>query len=125
MFIRLIFFTLVVSSGAFCQEIYKYKDESGRWVFTDRRPANKHDNEIDIVKYKERAKKPVPEVFMESRGSKTFLVANNPYHAPVEFFIKSAQLAGGSKKYVVAAASKQVLHKVSAKINSLRFSWRL
>ncbi|QEQ96449.1 M23 family metallopeptidase [Neptunomonas concharum] len=125
MFIRFIVLTLLISSEAFCQEVYKYKDESGKWVFTDRRPSNKNDNEFDIVEYKREVIKPAPRVFSRSAGSMNILVADNPYHAPVEFLVKSSRLAGGSKKYVVPAASQKDLYTSPQKIGSFRYRWRL
>ncbi|WP_143731412.1 M23 family metallopeptidase [Microbulbifer sp. GL-2] len=125
MFIRLIVLTLLISTEAFCQEIYKYKDESGKWVFTDKRPSDINDNEFESVEYKREVIESAPRVFSRNAGRMNILVADNPYHAPVEFLIKSSQLADGSNKYVVPAASQKDLYTSPQQIGPFRYRWRL
>lgn len=125
MFIRFLVLTLLISSNAFSQEIYKYKDDLGRWVFTDKPPKTKTNNDFEIVKYKSEATKPVPRVFSRRKNGLNVLVADNPYHAPVEFLLKSSQLVGGSKHFVVPAASRKELLSSSSKSGGYRYSWRL
>ena len=62
-------------------KLYKYKDEQGQWVYTDRRPDG-----AEAFEEQELAasfEPPTVEVLRNERDGATVLVARNVYHGPV------------------------------------------
>ncbi len=79
--------TLIVafSSASSAQELYKYRDEDGSWVYTDKKPKGVEDVEVQPLQ----KALPAPEVRLEQRedAGSLRLVAVNEYHCPVELAV--------------------------------------
>ncbi|MCG7530813.1 M23 family metallopeptidase [Psychrobium sp. MM17-31] len=116
---------LLFSHNVYSDEIFKYKDASGKWVYTDKRPLDLKKDEYKSVKFKRESLKVEPRVYTRRKNGKIQLVANNPYHAPVEFLVKSTQFSNGSKKFIVSAASREVLLSKPSKLGKYKYRWRL
>lgn len=73
---------LALAGVAGSQEMYKYRDEQGNWVYTDRKPRDVEEIETSHLEKAQQA----PEVRLEWReaGGVRRLVTVNEYHAPVE-----------------------------------------
>ena len=52
-FFTYLFFLLILSTQSATAEFYRYKDESGRWVFTDKKPLGEQASEIERVSVEE------------------------------------------------------------------------
>lgn len=68
-------------------EVFKYQDEDGNWVFTDKRPA---DTEFELIELESHEKYTIrPRLYTEKVEGQTALFAQNPLFAPVELMVKS------------------------------------
>lgn len=68
-------------------EVFKYQDEDGNWVFTDKRPA---DAEFELIELESHEKYTIrPRLYTEKVEGQTALFAQNPLFAPVELMVKS------------------------------------
>ncbi|BFM17491.1 peptidoglycan DD-metalloendopeptidase family protein [Maricurvus nonylphenolicus] len=122
---RLLFVALLIFGAEnLSAAIYKYKDSSGKWVFSDKKPSSKIESES--VKYKS-AKKKVdrPKMFTGQEQGYNTLVVNNPLHAPIELEIESTLFGSPRHKQVIPALTSVVLHKSSGKIPEYRYRWVL
>lgn len=77
--------TLVVSATGWGQKLYKYRDENGNWVFTDRQPDDTSKVETLTIEQSFVS----PELVVERRDSMSGsrLVVRNTYRCPVEIVI--------------------------------------
>lgn len=81
--------------------VYRYKDDKGRWQFTDKKPKQIHEL-LDIKTQKK--DKNAPKLYLLKGSEGLILMANNPLFAPVVFdFISSDKL---SVRWVVEANYK-------------------
>lgn len=76
---------LAWSSNLNAAEMYKYKDQKGRWVFTDKKPVETDEFESERLLKTELKRK----VNIVNRGTKLrpILVAVNKYAGPVELWV--------------------------------------
>jgi murein DD-endopeptidase MepM/ murein hydrolase activator NlpD len=123
-YISTLLLAALLSCSAFGQEIYKYQDPSGKWVFTDKRPAATQEAE-SLVLEERKATPHKPRVFTQTRDDWHYLIADNPLHAPVEIRVLSDAFAGGALSRVLPAAGQEVLHKSQAAIAPVRYGWQL
>lgn len=122
---RLALLMLLLSTNVISEEVYKYKDANGRWIFTDKRPLNLSDDEYISVKYKNEKRKLEPRIYVLKKEGRNSLIADNPYHAPVEFLVKSSNVVSGLKTYIVPAASQKILFTKPHKVGKYKYHWRL
>ena len=75
---------LLLMTAANAQAIYKYRDDEGHWVYTDRKPSN----DSESLEFKWHA--PSPRIFVErvSRGNRSVLRAVNECLCTVEFGVR-------------------------------------
>jgi murein DD-endopeptidase MepM/ murein hydrolase activator NlpD len=71
-----------VASPAAAQKLYRYKDENGVWVYTDRRPGGEQTFEEQQVE--RRFEKPEVRLLQRSARAGVTLVAQNTYFAPIQ-----------------------------------------
>ncbi|UUY08159.1 M23 family metallopeptidase [Pseudomonas sp. J452] len=104
--------------------MYKYRDSNGKWVFSDKRPAGTED--VESLNYQAPQKTaPKPAVYRQQQDGWHYLIANNPYHAPVEFRVLSAAFAAGSHTHIAAGAKQEVLYKSRTPTPAYRYGWQL
>ena len=96
---------LLVPPGAFA-EVYRYRDDSGQWVFSDRRPADEREFE--------RAQLPVPaprqdpvKIVRDERAGGAALIAlsNAPYPVEVAAWLVAGENVGGPRGSDTAATA--------------------
>lgn len=95
------------------QQVYRYKDAGGRWVYTDRPPATHQPAETIAVA----AAATSPRMVVKPRSSESgiAMVAVNECRCPVEFGIKVSGVAGEqAARRLVAPRSEQVLLELPA-----------
>lgn len=73
---------LAVVSTAAAQKLYRYKDDNGVWVYTDRRPGGEQPFEEQQVE--RRFEKPEVRLLQRSARSGVTLIAQNTYFAPIQ-----------------------------------------
>jgi len=73
---------LAASSAAAAQALYKYQDENGNWIYTDRQPAD--DRTVEVRDLPTGSKPPAVSVFTQRVGRELQIVAQNDYYAHVE-----------------------------------------
>ena len=96
------------------QQVYRYKDAQGQWVYTDRPPASRTPAETLTLSTGVAS----PRILVEPRSSANgvALVAINECRCPVEFGVKTRGSDGSEHagRGVVAPRSQQVLLEVPA-----------
>lgn len=99
---------LAAALPATAQQVYRYKDENGHWVFTDRRPPSTSPTETVALK----GLAVSPRIVVEARPTAdgVQLVAVNECRCPVEFGVRTAGQSGEqAARGVVGPRSEQVL----------------
>ncbi|MDE1461299.1 peptidoglycan DD-metalloendopeptidase family protein [Spartinivicinus poritis] len=117
-FIWLFFFaSLSLNAG----EIYKYKDENGKWIFTDKKPAS---NKGEKIEYKNDNKKRVrPRVFVKNIDGVNQLIVKNPFYAPIEIEIYSSIFDQNRLHKVLPEKSTTVVYSSQQNIPRYRYRW--
>ncbi|QKE62522.1 M23 family metallopeptidase [Aquipseudomonas campi] len=114
----------LLSCTSFSQEMYKYKDSNGKWVFSDKRPAETA--EVESLDYKETKKSlPKPRIYTQQQDGWHYLIADNPFHAPVEFRVLSSAFESGTHTYIAPSTKQEIIHKSRADIPPFRYGWQL
>lgn len=102
--------------------IYKYKDDKGQWVYTDKKPSTKVDTEE--VKYKAATKAAsTPKSFVKKYQGNYYLIVENPYYAPIEIEVFSPDDKSFKHKKVIPAASLSTLYKSKEPIPGYKYRW--
>lgn len=103
-------------------EIYKYKDENGKWVFTDKEPLNE---EAETINVKSAAASVIaePEVFAQRIGERNTLQVKNPFSAPIEVEIQSPVFGDQPHRQTIPAKSTDTLYAGNLAIPSFVFRW--
>lgn len=86
---------LVLLAGcglAFGQSLYKYKDQNGDWIYTDRQPADAKDVEIRSLKSAQKGAR--VSVTHRLRGNEIEFTAHNALYAPIEVALEFDTLSG-------------------------------
>jgi murein DD-endopeptidase MepM/ murein hydrolase activator NlpD len=103
----------MVMTPAAAQQVFRYKDENGRWVFTDRQPPSSSPAETVALK----GLAVSPRIVVEARTNPdgVELVAVNECRCPVEFGVRAAGQGGEqAARGVVGPRSEQVLMSLPA-----------
>ena len=104
----------LLASGASAQQVYRYKDKSGQWVYTDRPPDGQPTAQARSVGGGAAS----PRIVVQPRSSNggVALVAVNECRCTVEFGVKATGAGGREQaaRAVVAPRSEQVLLEVPA-----------
>ena len=81
---------LVLAGAAFGQALYKYQDENGDWIYTDRPPSE--EQAVEIRRLPTGAKPPTVSVTTRLVEREFQFIARNDYHAPVEVVLALDEL---------------------------------
>ena len=81
---------LFLGAAAHGQALYKYQDENGAWIYTDRPPGD--EQAAEIRELPTGAKAPVVTVSTRHVDREFQFVARNDYHAPVEVVLALDEL---------------------------------
>jgi murein DD-endopeptidase MepM/ murein hydrolase activator NlpD len=68
-------------------QVYKYKDENGQWVFTDKKPVDTQADELDIETKSEKTERE-PQFFRHQYPDHYENWVRNPLHAPIEIKVQ-------------------------------------
>jgi murein DD-endopeptidase MepM/ murein hydrolase activator NlpD len=105
---------LATAAPVSAQQLYRYKDERGQWVFTDRPPDGRRATEATTLATVASS----PRILVEPRSAAggVALVAVNECRCAVEFGVKATGADGRERaaRAVVAPRSEQVLLEVVA-----------
>lgn len=106
-------------------EIYKYKDASGKWVFTDKKPLQKN-AKFETINYKPpKSKYPQPKLLLQQEGAEYRLIAKNPLHAPLQMVVTSAVNESLPREFVAKANGETVLYRNQGPIGQFKYRWVL
>ncbi len=116
---------LTFNLAAFAAQVYKYKDENGKWVFSDKKPKKAKD--LETVEYQGSKKGPLePRLYIKEVDDGGYaLVFHNPYFAPIEVEMTSTIFESGVDRQVVGANSTQILSQNLTKRPRLKYIWRI
>jgi len=106
-------------------DIYKYKDEHGRWVYSDKKPIE--NTEVEALNYQSNTKKVLqPRVYSKKNiNDNSFsLMVKNPFYAPIEIALRSP-LTNKSIRKLVAAKSTIELLKSQTPLAKIKYQWML
>ena len=109
----------LVSNLAYA-EIYKYKDDSGRWVFSDKKPETK-ETKVEIVDYQvAEPKEEKASVYSTEHDDAYHVVVDNPFHAPlyVELLSENKEL---NFKQLTAPAAVEILYSSKQPLPSYQY----
>lgn len=120
---RWIWICLLLSVTANTAEIYKYKDENGQWVFTDKPPASEQAETIQIKPATQAVAE--PEVIAERIGGQNVLRVVNPLPAAIEAELISPVFGNQPHKQVVGSQSTATLYQGNQAIPEFGFRWTL
>lgn len=124
--IRLVVLATVIVAGADarCQALYKYQDDSGEWIFTDRPPDAARAVEIRELDTGDRA--PVVSVTTTLAERRLQMIARNDYPVPVEVILaldalRNLELPQPEQpmRWIVDPLSTQVLLELAALENNV------
>lgn len=123
MVIALITLLAGLASEVFAAEIYKYKDENGQWVFTDKEPVNEQAETIQVKSGSQASAE--PEVLAERIGGQNVLRVVNPLSASIEAELISPVFGDQPRKQVIAGGSTETLYQGTEAIPEFLFRWTL
>ncbi|MFC3115365.1 DUF4124 domain-containing protein [Cellvibrio fontiphilus] len=119
---------LVLGSGISplqAAEVYKYKDANGKWHFTDKKPKN---TEAESLKLKSTSAKKVEPVFYvhkDEAKNQQQLMVKNPFHAPIQVELRSAQLAKSTPVIVPALKEQALLVRAASNPSNTNGNWAI
>ncbi len=114
---------LLVSSQLLLAEIYKYQDANGKWQYTDKKPK---ESTAEVVDYKSSEKKQLgPEFVVVQRQANNVLRVTNPFHAPIEIELRSSQLQGRRKSWLIPAQGRLDLFQSENPVEAYKYRWQL
>jgi murein DD-endopeptidase MepM/ murein hydrolase activator NlpD len=81
---------LVATSAAAAQALYKYQDENGDWVYTDRPPAD--EQSVEVRDLPTGSKPPSVTVFTQRVDRELQIIAHNDYYIHIEVVLSLDEL---------------------------------
>ena len=75
----------LVGGSCLAQEMYKYRDENGEWIYTDRAPVTQQ--EVEVRELPRGETDPRVLVYDRQSGGNFNFIAQNEFHAPVEVIL--------------------------------------
>ncbi|WP_027331104.1 M23 family metallopeptidase [Marinimicrobium agarilyticum] len=95
---------LIAFPGA--SNVFKYQDESGNWVFTDKPPT---DAEFELIEIESQEQYQIrPRLYTEKVEGKTAIFVQNPLFAPIELLVKSEDGTVSFQGVIDAQSAKRV-----------------
>ncbi|WP_226648009.1 peptidoglycan DD-metalloendopeptidase family protein [Microbulbifer variabilis] len=123
-FLTLLSIYLLISIPTSADQIYKYKDQKGNWIFTDRKPTK----DIEVVTIKKTSSnlyKSKPKIYTLATNKVNYIFAQNPYYAPIEVQLKIKSTTNVDKIFttVVPGNSKFSLYESNEEIGQYHYTW--
>lgn len=104
-------------------QVFKYKDEKGQWVYSDKPP--KTELTFEQLSYQSEVKKTLkPKLFVTKKTNEHLLMAKNPFFAPVEIAFTSP-ISGKKERSLLPARSTVQLLSHHARIGNVKYRWLL
>ncbi|WP_444921823.1 M23 family metallopeptidase [Microbulbifer sp. CnH-101-G] len=123
-FLTLLSLYLLFSIPASTDQIYKYKDQKGNWIFTDRKPTK--DIEVETIKKTSpKLTKSKPKIYTLTDDKVNYIFAQNPYYAPIEVQLKIKFSENVDRVFttVVPGNSKFKLYESNEEIDKYYYTW--
>jgi len=83
---------LVGANYSYAQTMYKYQDENGEWIYTDRKPVEQ--KKVEVRELEATFVAPEFSITHEVLGTTIEFVAHNDFHAPIEVRLKFVEITG-------------------------------
>lgn len=88
--------------------VYKYKDENGNWVFSDKPPEQ--EVETQELTFKHQVSSALkPKVTVAKNKSHFAIVVKNPFHAPIELELLGESIPNSKRHHVVKAQETSIV----------------
>jgi len=93
--------------------MYKYKDSSGKWSFSDKKPSKIEPANVEKIEYaKAKQKLTSPSLDVKSNGKYLIYKARNPFHAVIQCFLRFDDDIGVKRvSEMVEADSTKILYE--------------
>ena len=112
------FYTVGMASA---HQVYKYKDENGKWVFSDIEPLNEEAETIAITAVK---KVPVkPRVMGERVNGHSTLKIENPFYAPIEVELMGSVFGDTPYRRVIPGLTEETLYSGKEETDQFQLTW--
>lgn len=115
---------LLIHMPLLAAEIYKYQDANGKWRFTDKKPKEPTAETLTLKKTTKKKIEPVFYVDKDEAQGKNHLVVKNPFHAPIQVELRSAQLKQ-RKSSIIPALGQRKLVSAAGAIEPFTYKWQL
>lgn len=100
-------------------DVYKYKDDSGNWVFADSKPV---DSDFEVINLETRQRVSLePEFYTTTEDGRTYLVVENQLFAPIEVRVRLGRRRNPIDRVIESKATRRI-----AEVNEpdeLRYKW--
>lgn len=121
-FFLLILICFSVHSAA--GDVYKYKDQNGNWVFTDKAPSGS--KKIDNIKVAQtQVTLPAPKVYGEVIAGRFYLFAENLIHSPIQIEVSSPSNLQKKISYLLGPKELATIHEGAQELKNLKVAWQL
>ena len=115
---------IVICSAATAKDVYKYQDNNGKWVFSDKKPLTTQ--KINKLQYKTKKKKISRPIAYIQKIKKDYVIkVKNPLYAPIEIEYKSSLSENTLQKLIIPAATTVTLVKSKNNIKDFSYRWIL
>ncbi len=113
----------VISAAHAQSKIYKYIDENGKLVFTDKKPKQ----EAETIHLKTRGNKSQHEPWLETvtEDNKHRLFLNNPIHAPIQFVYRASQLGKRRFQFSAEGPGRYLLRERDGSFGEIKSGWAI
>ena len=113
MFKYLLISSFIFLHSSLCYaQIYKYKDEQGKWHYSDKKPTQaNHSFESIKLKHSTKTKVSLPYLDTKQANGKLNYIAHNPLLISVQFFLNDAETKKKISSKVIAPQSSDTLFK--------------
>ncbi|MBB6520513.1 peptidoglycan DD-metalloendopeptidase family protein [Pseudoteredinibacter isoporae] len=119
----LLSYCLTTSTSNAQSKIYKYKDENGKWVFTDKKP--KQAAETIQLKTRGNASKHEPWLETLREDGKHRLFLNNPVHAPIQFIYRASRLGKKRFRFSAEGPGRFLLREQDTAFGEIKSGWAI
>jgi len=104
---------LCFGSSSLLAEMYKYKDSSGKWAFSDKKPEHMEPAHVEKINYaKAKQKFTRPSLDVKPDGKYLIYKAHNPFHAVIQCFLQFKDNLGVKRvSEMLDADSTRILYK--------------
>lgn len=111
------------SSSVKANKVYKYKDDKGQWVFSDKPPIKEVKTEELIYKQAMPEQELSPKIYVVPHNSLYNVVIKNPLYIPIEIEITSADTSIASQYVVIQANQSKTLIESLTQKPDFNYRW--